>query len=279
MKYKNILATYFIISLSCITLNAQDITAVPDAEITKSKVAMLNSRFSNLPLEKRKKYLELKNDANRYFSNKRTFETLMTLHEMKTIFADDPSAYNLLGAIYVEFRDFKKAREIFQQAIDLAGNDPSMLFNLAELEFCDKQWHASLALFSTLLKEMKGQTGSDLAKISELKILLSYLALSKTDDSAVTDEQKKDHLAQANKMRDKYGYLIDSPYYYYANAALEFYKDDRAAGSNWILTAKRVYVNSPGLLTSWDDTLIEFGYIDSHYGGNHSISTIDREEK
>ncbi len=275
MKYHQLIATLFFTTCSCITVNAQGVTPLPDAESENAKAAILNTRFSNLPEEQRKKYLELRADAHRYFANKRTFETLMAIYEMQSIFEGDPLAYNLLGAIYVEFRDFAKAREIFNKAIETAGEDPKILFNLAELEFCDNQWSSSVKLFSSLLKKLEAQSDTDFVRIVEFKILLSHLALSQSDKADVTDEQKKEHLSQAKLLADKYTYLTDSPYFYYAKAALEFYEGDKVAGSNWVLTAKRVYVNSPGLLTSWDDTMIEFGYIEAHYGKHHSISTSD----
>ena len=277
MKYNNLLATLITISFSCITVNAQNEATVPEPAQEDSKAAILNTRFSNLPLEQRQRYLELRAEAHRFFSNKRTFETLMALHEMRTIFDGDPLALNLLGAIYVEFRDFPKAREIFTNAIEIAGEDPKILFNLAELEFCDNRWSVSIERFSKLLIKIEGQSDTDFSRLIEFKIMLSYLALSQSDDTDVTEEKKKEYLAAANKFVNKYSYLVDSPFYYYSNAAMAFYKDDKTAGSNWIMTAKRVYLNTPGILTSWDDTMVEFGYIEAHYGKHHSISAEDPE--
>jgi tetratricopeptide (TPR) repeat protein len=270
MKYNSLLTTLLISSFSYLTLNAQTELEVPENEQEVSKTSILNTRFSNLPLEERKEYLMLRADAHRYFSNKRVFETLLAIHEMRHIFDGDPVAYNLLGAIYVEFRDFEKAREIFSKAVDLAGEDPKILFNLAELEFCDNQWISSIKHFKTLLKKVESQSDTDFARLIEFKILLSKLALSMPENKDTTSEEKKEYLAEAKELAHKYTYLLDSPYYYYANSALAFYEDDKSTAANWIITAKRVFSNNPALLTSWDDTMVEFGYIEAHYGKHYS---------
>jgi tetratricopeptide (TPR) repeat protein len=272
MKYNHLITTLLISIVSCLTLSAQTELEIPENEKELSKASILNTRFSNLPLEERQKYLTLRADAHRYFSNKRIFETLIAIHEMRHIFDGDPIAYNLLGAIYVEFRDFEKAREIFSKAVDMAGEDPKILFNLAELEFCDNQWISSINHFKSLLKKLESQNDTDFARLIEFKILLCKLALSLPENKETTSEAKKEYLAQAKELAHKYTYLLDSPFYYYANAALAFYEDDKSKASRWIITAKRVFSNNPGLVTSWDDTMVEFGYIEAHYGKHFSES-------
>jgi len=197
----------------------------------------------------------------------------MALYKMRSIFEGDPVAYNLLGAIHVEFRDFSSARKLFTKAVKMAGEDPKVLFNLAELEFCDNQWESSIEHFTILLDKIKSQADTDFARLVEFKILLCQLALSKSDSKNVTEDQKKEYLAKAKQSVHKYSYLLDSPYFYYANAALAFYEGRESEASIWIVTAKKVFNNNSALITSWDDTLVEFGYIQAHYGKHYSEST------
>lgn len=273
MKYKNLLITLLITAFTSLTVKAQNEAEAPEGDQNAAKTKILNTRFSNLPEEQRRKYLTTRADAHRFFSNKRTFETLMAIYEMRTIFEGDPIAYNLLGAIYVEFRDFAKAREVFSKALDMAGEDPKILFNLAELEFCDNQWISSINHFESLLKKIASQSGSEVSRLVEFKIMLCKLALSKTDNKNVTDDQKKEYLAQAKQLAHKYTYLLDSPYYYYANSALAFYDGDKSTASKWIITARKVYSSNLSSVTSWDDTMVEFGYIEAHYGKHYTEST------
>ena len=270
MKFKFLLTSAILSTLLQSSVNAQNFGDDIGINDINNKVDILNTRFSNLPEEKRRKYLTLRADAHRLFSKKRTFETLMALQEMSAIFDEDPVALNLEGAIYVEFRDFKKARKTFNKAVTLTGDDPKILFNLAELEFCDNQWRSSIKNFKILLEKIKSQQNTDFARLVEFKIMLCQLALSKSEKANTNDEQKTEYLAQAKQLAHKYSYQIDSPYYYYANASIAFYEDRKTTASEWILTAKTVFANNPNMVTSWDDTMVEFGYIEAHYGKHHS---------
>jgi hypothetical protein len=57
----------------------------------------------------------------------------------------------------------------------------------------------------------------------------------------------------------------DSPFYYYAQAALAYESKNTLKAEEWLAIASRVFRN-PAALASWQDTLIEFGYIKSFYG-------------
>ena len=270
MKFKILLTSAILSTLLISSANAQNLGENLEVKDIDNKADILNTRFSNLPEEQRRQYLNLRADAHRYFSKKRTFETLIALQKMSAIFDEDPIALNLEGAIYVEFRDFKKARKTFKKAVNVTGEDPKILFNLAELEFCDNQWLSSIKNFEDLLQRIKNQKNTEFFRLVEFKILLCQLALSQSEKTNISAEQKTEYLAQAKQLAHKYSYLIDSPYYYYANATLAFYEDDQSTAADWILTAKTVFANSPSLLTSWDDTMVEFGYIEAHYGTHHS---------
>lgn len=283
--------TGIIIGMLCSTLFCQaqdkadkkvDVPApVSDSQL---KQEQLNKEFGNLPKEQRVKYLTMRQEANRLFSQKRTFEALVTLYEMQEIFDKDPAAFNLFGAISVEFRDFDHARKHFKKALDLSGEDPKILFNLAELAFCNNEWESCLKDLNYILNKIeenekiakakaieKGQEPSkysyldtEFAKIMIFKQMLCHLALAQ--DESVSAEQQKVHTKKANDIAKKFNYMVDSPFYYYANAALAFSKENKTEASIWVVTAKKVFYNSPVTTSSWDDTLVEFGYIESHYG-------------
>jgi hypothetical protein len=85
----------------------------------------------------------------------------------------------------------------------------------------------------------------------EFKLLLAKIKLGKIDE--------------ARQLADKYDYLDDNPYYYYAQAAIAYHDDKLAEAERWLGSARRVFRN-PNALAPWQDTLIEFGYIKSFYG-------------
>ena len=241
--------------------------AQKNAEALREAAQELDAAFLNLPEEKRLEYLKKRARAHSLFQNKRIFETIPLIYEMQEIFPTDPQTYNLQGALYVELRQFKEAKECFDQALDLIGDDPKILFNVAELHFCSNNWAECLKRYDELKKKvpnMKNQLGY----LIEFKMLLAHVALSK--DETLTKEKRDSHLAQAKDLSLRHTYLDDTPYYYYANCALAFAIDDKAAAGNWVIKARKVFGPTPERLSSWDDTLMEFGYVPSHYGKHFS---------
>ena len=212
--------------------------------------------FSNLPEEKRKEYQEKLAEAQRLFGQKRVFETLEKLEEVRAIFENDPDQLNLWGACQVEFRNFDKAKEHFTKANALVPNHPSILFNLAELNFVTKDWEAAetnLGKVLELAQEDVSKGNIQLSRLVEFKLLLAKLKLGKKDEAA--------------KLAKKYDYLDDSPYPYYAEAALKFDAGDEVEAEAAMARAARIFQN-PGILAPWQDTMVEFGYVKGFFGGD-----------
>jgi len=67
-------------------------------------------------------------------------------------------------------------------------------------------------------------------------------------------------------LADKYNYQDDSPYYYYAKAALAFDDKDLVAAEKWMGRAARIF-RDPRILSPWQDTMMEYGYIKGFLGG------------
>jgi len=266
MKFKIIQALIIASSLT---------TSVVAQQEQDETLNAINNRFSNLPLEVRKNYFQLKKDAYRYFKNKRLFESMMTVFEMFEIFDEDPQAYNLLGSIHIEFRDFNRARTNFNKALNTSKSDNIILFNLAEIEFCSSNWERSLTKFKQLKTVQTGQINTEIDRLIDLKIMLCHLALADPQYTKIDQSKKTSHLASAQELSSKYTYLDDSPYFYYAQASLAFFDNDTDKAKEWLSSARTVFRNNPTLLASWTDTFIEFGYIDSHYGTEQEEKNTD----
>ncbi len=269
----------------------------PEVQLTKNqaKAAKLNEEFSNLAKKDRIKYLQFRAEAHRLFSKKRTFEALVYIYDMRMIFKKDPAVLNLLGAINVEFRDFKLARSVFKEAISLSGEDPKLLFNMAELAFCDNDWKTCLKEMDYIIKTLRDDekknneaaiaagfepskttyTDSDFVRIMIFKQMLCHLALAQADQ--LSEVERNAHLDEAIKNAGRFDFMIDSPYHYYAQAALAYYREDKTEAAIWIKSAKKVFANNQGITTSWDDTLVEFGYIESHYGKHFKAKPLVEE--
>ena len=245
-----LLSTLLLISSESF-LAAQEVIPLGDAK-KKVELTAEQQEFLNLPEQKREDFYKHFDEATRLFNQKRIFECLDEIHEARKIFDKSSDIFNLLGSCFVEFRDFTQARENFNKADALSPGASSILFNLAEMDFVTKKWTDCLAKLTAVLKLLPVNE-IPTRRLIEFKILLCNIALGKMDDAA--------------KLAEKYDPIDDdSPYYYYAQATLCYRDKDLIKAEEWVAMAGRVFAN-PAVIAPWQDTLIEFGYIESFYGG------------
>ncbi|MBC7979339.1 MAG: tetratricopeptide repeat protein [Armatimonadetes bacterium] len=210
--------------------------------------------FLNLPEEQRKEFAKSFGEAARYFQQKRIFETLDALDKAEKIFASSAELLNLRGSCFVEMRAFEKASAAFDKALEINPTNSSIRFNVAEVLFVTKQWQKSHDLFQQVLKEIPDNKAS-LSRLVEFKIMLCKKKLGLDDEVTI--------------LAEKYDYLDDSPYYYYAQAALAYEEKDLLKAEEWLARASRIFQN-PNIIAPWQDTLVEYGYIKSFYGDDSS---------
>ena len=206
--------------------------------------------FLNLPEERRKEFIKHLGEANRIFQQKRIFETLDELDKAAKIFADSPEIHNLRGSCYVEMRAFDKALAEFNKAAALSKDNPSIEFNIGEVFFVTKEWQKALDMFEKVMKLLP-EDNVALGRLVEFKILLCKKKLGRGDEVTI--------------LAEKYDFLDDSPFYYYAKAALAYEDNNLIKAEEWLATAGRIF-QDPNILAPWQDTLVEFGYIKSFYG-------------
>jgi tetratricopeptide (TPR) repeat protein len=211
--------------------------------------------FSNLPEAKRDEFIKHYQDAVKFFTEKRVFETLEALHEAEKIFPKSVELYNLRGSCYVEMRIFDKANVAFSKALEISPNNLSLKFNIAECLFVNKQWQESHDKFQELLKLLP-PNANDIARLSEFKLFLCKKKLGLEKEAMI--------------LADKYDYQDDSPYYYYTKAALAFEKNDLPDAEKWMLRAARIF-RDPNVLSPWQDTMMEYGYIKGFFGGQEEV--------
>ena len=233
-------------------LHAQVAIEVPGDKEAAQQKAPNAVAFSNLPEEKRKQFFKHRTEAYRLFNDKRIVEAHEELALATKIFDQDPEVINLLGSCWVEFRDFNKARALFDEATKLAPGVSSIIFNIGEMEFVTRNWQKCIDIFNGYIA-LAGEKDTFMVRIAEFKMLLCYQALGKDDE--------------AEKLANKYDPLKENtPFYYLAQGALCYRKKDMVKAEEWNAMAMRVF-NNPGAMAPWQDTLIEYGYIKSFYGG------------
>jgi len=226
--------------------------AAPAAPAAANKALPANQQaFLNLPEERRKEFGKQLGEAQRLFQQKRIFETFDTLDKADAVFPDSPECLNMRGACYVEIRSFDKAAAAFNKALLLSPDNPSINFNIAEVFFVTKKWQEANDLFGKILQSLP-KDNLALCRLVEFKILLCKKKLGLKDEALA--------LAKKYDMDD------DSPYYCFANAAISYDDKDLVKAEEWLAMASRIFRN-PEVLSPWQDTLVEFGYIKSFYGG------------
>jgi len=226
--------------------------AAAATQLAPNQLAPNQQAFLNLPQERREQFVKHLQEASRLFRDRRIFETLGELDQADLIFKDSPETLNLRGSCYVEFRSFDKAMEAFRAAEKLSPGNPSVLFNIAEVLFVTRQWKQADEALGQVLKLLPKQRDNSFARLIEFKILLCKLRLNQKD--------------QAKALADKYDYLEDdSPYYYYAHAALAYEEHNTLKAEEWQGIANRVF-RDPSVTAPWQDTMVEYGYVKGFYG-------------
>lgn len=208
--------------------------------------------FMNLPLEKRKEFGGKLLRIQNMFNQKRIFDALAMIDEVDSIFKDHPATLNIKGACYVEIRAFGKATAIFNRILKIAPDNINVQFNLAEVDFVTKRWESAHNRFEKILSSM-GENNIGMLRLCEFKLLLCKIN---------TNREK-----EAKSLAEKYDEWDDSPFYYYSRAALLYNQDNRIDAEKMLSNARFVWRNN-SVLAPWQDTLIEFGYIRSFYGGD-----------
>lgn len=206
--------------------------------------------FLNLPEENRKEFIKHLGEAYRLYQQKRIFETLEELDKAEKVFADSAELYSLRGSCFVEMRAFDKALAQYEKARTFSKDNVSLDFNIAEVYFVTKEWKKSLEMLDKVLKNLPPQSLA-LSRVVEFKKMLCMNKLGMKDEAAI--------------LAEKYDFLDDSPFYYFAQAALAYEKKDTMAAEAWIARANRIF-RDPNVLNPWQDTFVEYGYVKGSFG-------------
>ncbi|MGA0845761.1 MAG: tetratricopeptide repeat protein [Luteolibacter sp.] len=243
------------ISLFCLMLLTLPVVAQeekPDANaMTPSQKA-----FLNLPEEKRIEFVNHLSEAKRLFQQKRIFETMEEVDKANAIFSENAEVYNLRGSCYVEMRAFDKSLVEFYKAIEHSKDNPSILFNVGEVYFVSKNWQKALDTFQKTIALIP-EDNVALGRLIEFKILLCKKKLGHDDVATLAE---------------KYDFMDDSPYHFFAQAALAYDAEDLVKAEEWLAIAARIF-RDPNVLAPWQDTLVEYGYIKSFYGEDDTESS------
>lgn len=166
---------------------------------------------------------------------------------------DQAGNANLRGAIYTRKRDWAKAEEAFRRALKLEPNLPMAQFNLGEVLFLNNKYADAREKFQNFINSQPS---------NDLGIYKIYLC-----DLLGGNEVK------ANSFLDSLKPSPNSPIYYFAKAADAFHRGDKAAATEFVTSAYRIY--SPDANSTFADSLVEKGYL----SGEQSVAPQSDENK
>ena len=224
-----------------------------EEEKKQAPIVAVWQNFMNLPKAQRDEYSQKLIKVQNLFNQKRIFDALEKIDELDKIFPNHPAALNIKGACYVEIRSFKKANAIFEEILTISPDNTNVQFNLAEVDFVTKNWSSAHDRFTRLIPLLPPNNKA-MIRLCEFKLLLCQL--------------KTDRVKDAVALKDKYDAWDDSPFYYYSRAAILYNEEDKQGAEKMLRNARFVW-RDDAALSPWQDTLIEFGYIRSFYGGDN----------
>ncbi len=224
-----------------------------EVALTQQNIPQYYIDLQNLSEELRQEYGKHGVRAKQLFGQKRIFECLEVIRKIEKIYAHNPDILNLKGACYLEFRNFDKAHEVFQLALKQTPQNTHVEFNLAEVAFVSKKWADALEKFTTIQQSGRIKKMQHFSELVKFKIMLCQI--------------KTGQLEKAKADQAKITYTDDTPLYYYGNASIAYEMDEKAKAEAWLARAHRVF-SKGDTLSAWQDTISEFGYFKSFYGGD-----------
>lgn len=163
---------------------------------------------------------------------------------------------NLRGAILVKLKEVDQAIVLFKELVKLEPNNQVPLFNLGEAYFLKKDYLESKKHFNQFLALPNNAENS----LGKYKVFLCDMMLG--------------NKAEVDKVINELTPTISNPYYYFANAAVNFQKGDKVKGRDWVQSAYSIY--PPDLNANFADSFIEFGWLTTEdVGQSSSIASND----
>lgn len=180
--------------------------------------------------------------ANQAFRKSDIPGCMVALDDAESKLENRSELHNLRGSCFVELRDFGKAREAFQMADQMSPGNPSIAFNLAEMDFLTGEWQDAISRFQVVAEKFAGKENG-IGELAEFKIMLCHSKLGQ--------------IVQMESVLEKLRKTPQSPASYYSEAAATLLKGDIPGFENWCAKAMEAFPDRK-VLAPWQDTLDEF---------------------
>jgi len=150
-------------------------------------------------------------------------------------------AYVLRGFIYSEKKIYDKSEQDFQMALQIAPDNSTVKFDLAETKFIQKQYSDARPGFATILTDKD----DDFRDLAAYKIFLCDLYGGQAND--------------ASKELDAFNQAGSRPSYYFGNAAWDLFNHKTEDARGWLTSASNIY--TPQKNSLYASSLVSLGYL------------------
>lgn len=177
-------------------------------------------------------------EATDFFEHRKYTAALEDAARLVEVDPDNAEAYLLRGNIYARQKNWVDAQADFQHAIHLKGASAGASFNLAELQFLQRNYDAARAGFLPLEKTTMGDFAS-------FKVFLCDLFGGRNEE--------------ASRDLAAFNVVGSNPSYYFSNAAWALYHHQTDDARGWLDSASRIY--SPTKYALYTSSLTDLGYL------------------
>lgn len=184
-------------------------------------------------------YLKHYNRAAKALNSRQFDEALLHLEKALAVSPDEPSFYNLRGAVFTHQKKYDLAEKDFRKAQELAPDVHLPVFNLAEVAFLQGDYRRSLNLFEQFNQKVPNQ------KLAIFKIFLCHLMLG--------NEEK------VQRMLETIEESPDNPFFHFATASKLFRDGDADRAMKFVQSAQFIYRDAA---LPYIDPLIHLGWVE-----------------
>lgn len=176
-------------------------------------------------------------------------EAMQKLDEIEEKAPQLSDLYNMRGSLYLTpaLRDFEKAEELLNKAVELTPNALAPRFNKAEFFFVKHEWATALAAFEKLIQDFP-KIPQGVRHLALYKIIICQAKLEKFEDAEKT-------------LKANFTFLDDTPAYYYGHAGIAFARKEEATAKDWLARAESIY--KPEEASAYVDSLMEARWVNN----------------
>ena len=221
----------------------------------KARLKKIGEEFKALPETKRVEYLKYREKAFKAVQSGKYLTCLIKINDAQVIFQNDLDLIFLNGVCHAEIQDIDKAIEYYQKILAINPHHINTLMNLVEINYFAGRYEETVKYTHLINSMIESRANGQRMPLLDFKLLISLTKLSKANPEK--------YQAELDKIRAKYTFMDDTPFYYYANALESFDAGDKQEGLIWILKAYLIF-KTPAMIEIWNKSLVDTGYIGAH---------------